>query len=196
MFKQAALRFFEMSPEMKQDRSWIRNLVLVMGGSFLIALFARIAIPFPFSPVPIVLQAHLCLLLGVLFGSRIGALMVLTYLLQGALGMPVFALGRAGIPILLGPTGGYLIGYVLGTWVTGYLVERSGSKNLRQASLAMVTGAMVIGNLLIYLCGLSQLSLFVGIERVFLLGMLPFLLGDSLKLVVAHRVLKALKFNG
>ncbi|HEY5235031.1 MAG TPA: biotin transporter BioY, partial [Rhabdochlamydiaceae bacterium] len=102
----------------------------------------------------------------------------------------VFAFGHAGLPILLGPRGGYLIGYVLGTWVTGYLVERSGSKNLRQAMLAMV-----IGNLLIYLCGLSQLSLFVGIERVFLLGMLPFLLGDSLKLIVAHRVLKALKFG-
>jgi len=113
----------------------------------------------------------------------------LTYLLQGALGMPVFALGRAGLPILLGPTGGYLVGYALGTWVTGYLVERSGSKNLRHAMLAMV-----IGNLMIYLCGLSQLSLFVGIERVFLLGMLPFLLGDSLKLVVAHRVLKVLRF--
>lgn len=183
MFRQAALPLFEMS----QERSWIRNLILVIGGSFLIALFARIAIPFPFSPVPIVLQAHLCLLLGVLFGSRIGTLMVLTYLLQGALGMPVFALGRAGLPILLGPTGGYLIGYVLGTWITGFLVERSGSKNQRQAMLAMV-----IGNLMIYLCGLSQLSLFVGIERVFFLGMLPFLLGDSLKLVVAQRVLKAI----
>jgi biotin transport system substrate-specific component len=187
MFKQAALPFFEIQ-DRSQDRSWIRNLVLIIGGSFLIALFARIAIPLPFSPVPIALQGHLCLLLGVLFGSRIGALTVLTYLLQGALGMPVFALGHAGIPVLLGPTGGYLIGYVLGTFVTGYLVERSGSKNLRQACLAMV-----IGNLLIYLCGLSQLSLFVGIERVFLVGMLPFLLGDCLKLVMAHRVLKTLK---
>jgi biotin transport system substrate-specific component len=190
MFKQAALPFFEMTPEMRQDRSWIRNLILVIGGSFLIALFARIAVPLPFSPVPITLQGHLCLMFGVLFGSRIGALVVLTYLFQGALGMPVFAFGKAGIPMLLGPTGGYLIGYVLGTWMTGYLVERSGSKNLRQACLAMV-----IGNLLIYLCGLSQLSLFVGTERVFLLGMLPFLLGDCLKLCMAHRVLKTLKFS-
>lgn len=183
MFKQVALPFFERS----QERSWIRSLVLVMGGSFLIALFARVAIPFPFSPVPIALQGHLCLLLGILFGSRIGTLMVLTYLLQGVLGLPVFALGRAGLPILLGPTGGYLIGYALGTWITGYLFERSGSKNQRLACLAMV-----IGNLMIYLCGLPQLSLFVGIEKVFLLGMLPFLLGDSVKLVVAHRILKAI----
>ena len=82
------------------------------------------------------------------------------------------------------------MGYLLGAWVTGYLVERSGSKNLRQAMLAMV-----IGNLLIYLCGLSQLSLFVGIKRVFLLGMLPFLIGDCFKLGVAYRMLKALKFT-
>ncbi len=184
MFKQVALPFFEMS----QERSWIRNLVLVIGGSFLIALFAQVALALPFSPIPINLQGHICLLFGVLLGKRIGTLAVLLYVLQGAAGLPVFAFGHAGLPILLGPRGGYLIGYILGTWVTGYLVERSGSKNLRQAMLAMV-----IGNLMIYLCGLSQLSLFVGIKRVFLLGMLPFLLGDSLKLVVAHRVLKAFK---
>ncbi len=187
MLRQATLPFFEMT----QDRSWLRNLLLVIGGSFLISLFARISIPLPFSPVPIALQGHVCLLLGVLLGSRLGALTVLTYLFQGALGLPVFALGKAGLPILLGPTGGYLIGYVLGAWMTGYMVERSGSKNLRQTTLAMV-----IGNLMIYLCGLSQLSLFVGIERVFFLGMLPFLIGDCFKLCIANRLLKALKFNG
>jgi len=172
-----------------QEKTWLRNLLLVMGGSFLIALFARVAIPLSFSQVPIALQGHLCLLLGVLLGSRLGTLAVLTYLLQGAIGFPVFALGKAGLAILLGPTGGYLIGYAVGTWVAGYLIERSGSKNLRQAMLAMV-----IGNLVIYLCGLSQLSLFVGIESVFFLGMLPFLIGDAFKLCVAHRVLKGFKF--
>jgi hypothetical protein len=80
MLRQAVLPFFEMT----QDRSWLRNLLLVVGGSFLISLFARIAIPLPFSDVPIALQGHVCLLLGVLFGSRIGALTVLTYILQGS----------------------------------------------------------------------------------------------------------------
>jgi biotin transport system substrate-specific component len=163
---------------------------MVFGGSVLIALFANVAIPLPFSPVPIALQGHVCLLLGALLGSRLVAITVLTYLLQGALGLPVFALGKAGFPILLGPTGGYLIGYVLGAWLTGYLIERSGSKSLQQAMLAMA-----IGNLAIYLCGLSQLSLFVGIERVFFIGMLPFIIGDCLKLFGASRVLKAFKFK-
>ena len=186
MLRQAALPLFETV----QDRSWLRNLILLVGGSFLIALFARIAIALPFSPIPINLQGHLCLLFAVLFGKRAGTLAVLLYVLQGAAGLPVFAFGHSGLPVLLGPRGGYLIGYILGTWMTGYLVERSGSKNLRQACLAMV-----VGNLMIYLCGLSQLSLFVGIERVFMLGMLPFLLGDCLKLCAAHRVLKFLKFS-
>lgn len=173
-----------------QENSWLRNLMFVLGGSFLIALFARVAIPLPFSPVPIALQGHVCLLLGALLGSRLGALAVLVYIFQGAIGLPVFALGNAGMAVLLGPRGGYLIGYLLGAWLTGYLIERSGSKSLRQAGLAMA-----IGNLAIYLCGLSQLSLFVGIERVFLLGMFPFLIGDCFKLGVAYRTLKALKFN-
>lgn len=173
-----------------ESPSWIRNLFIVLGGSFLIALFARIAIPLPFSPVPLALQGTVCLLLGAVLGSRRAAWAVLVYLLQGAAGLPVFALGHAGMAVLLGPRGGYLIGYLLGAYVTGYLVERSGSKNLRQAGLAMV-----IGNLMIYLCGLSQLSLFVGIERVFFLGMFPFIIGDCFKLFAACRVLKALKFK-
>jgi biotin transport system substrate-specific component len=176
--------------ETTQESSWLRNLMFVLGGSFLIALFARVAIPLPFSPVPIALQGHVCLLLGALLGSRLGALAVLVYIFQGAIGLPVFALGNAGMAVLLGPRGGYLIGYLLGAWLTGYLIERSGSKSLRQAGLAMA-----IGNLAIYLCGLSQLSLFVGIERVFLLGMFPFLIGDCFKFGVAYRALKALKFN-
>jgi len=186
MFGQSVLP----SVELTQERSWVRSLLMVLGGSVLVALFANVAIPLPFSPVPIALQGHVCLLLGALLGSRLVAITVLTYLLQGALGLPVFALGKAGFPILLGPTGGYLIGYVLGAWLTGYLIERSGSKSLQQAMLAMA-----IGNLAIYLCGLSQLSLFVGIERVFFIGMLPFIIGDCLKLFGASRVLKAFKFK-
>ena len=176
MFKQAIL----------DDRiSWMRSLLLVIGGSFLIALFARISIPLPFSPVPIALQGHICLLLGALLGSRKGSLAVLAYIAQGAMGLPVFALGKAGIAVLLGPTGGYLMGYLAATWVTGYLIERSVSKSLRGAMVAMT-----LGNLVIYLCGLSQLALFVGVQRVFFLGMLPFLIGDGLKLILAYQALK------
>jgi biotin transport system substrate-specific component len=181
MFQQAVL-------DLPRTSSWTRTLFLVIGGSLLIALFARISVPLPFSPVPMALQGHICLLLGALLGSRIGSLAVLTYLIQGALGLPVFALGKAGFPVLLGPTGGYLMGYLAATWITGYLIERSGSKSLRQAMLAMT-----LGNLVIYLCGLPQLALYVGVQRVFFLGMLPFLIGDGLKLILAYKALKSFR---
>jgi biotin transport system substrate-specific component len=185
MLRQAVL-------DLPRTDSWVRSLLLVIGGSFLIALFAHVSIPLPFTTVPIAIQPHICLLLGALLGSRNGSLAVLTYLIQGAVGLPVFALGKSGIVHLLGPTGGYLIGYLLAAWITGYLIERSSSKSLRRAVLAMT-----LGNLVVYLCGLSQLSLFVGIERVFYLGMLPFLIGDVLKLGLAYQVLKSFqKFRG
>lgn len=169
----------------KKD-SWVRSLFLVLGGSFLIALFARISIPLPFSPVPIALQGVVCLMLGAMLGSRLGALSVLAYLAQGAMGLPVFALGKAGFPILLGPTGGYLVGYLLGAFVTGYMIERSGSKSHHRILLALT-----LGDLSFYLCGLSQLALFVGADKVFALGMFPFLLGDVVKLIMASRLLKS-----
>lgn len=164
---------------------WVRSLFLVLGGSLLIALFARISIPLPFSPIPLALQGIVCLMMGAMLGRRLGALTVLTYLAQGAIGLPIFALGKAGFPVLLGPTGGYLVGYLLGAWVTGYVMEKSGSKSHHRILLALT-----LGNLAIYLCGLPQLALFIGADKVLALGMLPFLMGDIIKLVVAFRFLK------
>jgi biotin transport system substrate-specific component len=158
--------------------TWLK----VLGASLLIAIFARISIPLPFSPVPLVLQSHLCLLLGALLGPRLGALAVLAYLIEGALGLPVFSLGRSGMGMILGPTGGYLLGYLAGAWVCGYMIERWPFKKFL---------ALALGNLAIFCCGLPQLSLFVGIEKAFLVGMLPFLAGDCVKLILTCRVLKA-----
>jgi len=171
------------------DRPILRNLLSIIGGSFLIALFAQISIPLPFTPIPIAFQSIVCLLLGVLLGSRNGALAVLAYLFQGCMGLPVFAMGSAGIAKLLGPTGGYLIGYLAATWLTGYLVER-----FNQKSLANAVAAMAVGTVTIYLCGLPQLSLFVGIKSVFSLGMFPFLIGDGVKLALAYQALKSFRY--
>lgn len=185
MFKTATFSDFAL-----RSNSWVHSLFQVVAGSFLIALFARISLPLPFSPVPIAFAGQSCLLLGVLLGRRCGTLAVLTYIVQGLMGLPVFALGRAGIGVLLGPTGGYLIGYLLGAWIAGHLVERSSWQNFRGAMLAMIAGTLAI-----YLCGLPQLSLFVGIERVFYAGMLPFLIGDTFKIFVSYHLLKRLGFR-
>ena len=93
MLRQAAIGF-------TQEKTSLQNLFRVIGGSILIALFANISVPLPFSPVPISFQGHICLMLGALLGSRLGALTVLAYIAQGVMGLPVFALGKAGFPHL------------------------------------------------------------------------------------------------
>lgn len=172
-----------------ESRSWFKEVFVVLGASIIIALFAPISIWLPFSPIPIATQAHVVLLLSCLLGSKRSAMAVLTYLFQGAIGFPVFAGARAGIHVLAGPTGGYLLGYVLAAFITGWMVERMAH---RTASKIFI--AMGCGNLIVYLFGISWLSRYIGLQAAFVLGMLPFLIGDLLKLIVATQSLKGLRF--
>jgi biotin transport system substrate-specific component len=160
------------------------DLTLVLGGSLLIAVCAQVAIPLPFSPIPVSGQTLAVLLTGALLGSWRGSLSVLTYLVQGIAGLPVFAGGRAGPAHLLGPTGGYLVGFVLAAWVVGRLAERGWD---RRATTTLL--AMLLGNATLYACGLSWLAVFVGVERAPPLGLYPFVGGDLLKLAVATALL-------
>ena len=172
-----------------ENRCWFKEVGIILAASIIIALFAPISIYLPFSPIPIAVQAHVVLLLSCLLGSKRSAMAVLTYLFQGAIGLPVFAGARAGIHVLAGPTGGYLLGYVLAAFVTGLLIERMAH---RTASKVFV--AMGCGNLIVYLFGISWLSQYTGLQAAFVLGMLPFLIGDLLKLIVATKCLKGLRF--
>lgn len=179
-------RAFYPSDVISQKQSfWLKDLFLIGIGSVLIALCAPISIILPFTPVPLALAPHLCLAFGVILGSKRGALAVLAYLLQGVMGLPVFALGDSGLLHLLGPRGGYLLGYVAATYVTGYLVEKMRDRNVYKTFIALATG-----NGIIYLLGVSQLSLFIGLKSAVLLGMIPFLLGDALKLLVIYKGMK------
>ncbi|MDW8060714.1 MAG: biotin transporter BioY [Thermomicrobium sp.] len=156
------------------------SVALVVAGSFLTALAARIAIPLPFSPVPITGQTFAVLLVGAALGSRRGAASMALYVAEGLAGLPVFAGGAAGPGVLLGPTGGYLVGFIAAAFVTGWLAERGLDR--RPVTTAL---AMALGNLVIYLFGVSWLSVFVGVAKAPLLGMVPFLPGDLLKIVLA-----------
>jgi biotin transport system substrate-specific component len=167
-----------------QEKSWVKDVFAVLLGSILLSLAAPLAIRLPFSPVPIALAPQLCILMGVLLGSKRGGLAVLGYLFQGAIGLPVFALGASGIAHLCGPTGGYLLGYAAAAYLTGYLVERSRDSGSR------IFAPMVAGNGAIYLLGVAQLSLFIGLKSALMYGLLPFVAGDVLKLVVVYRGLK------
>ncbi len=170
-----------------ENKSFLKQVVLVVGATLLIVLSGRISIPLPFTPVPIALQSHVCLLMGVLLGRKMAVASVILFLVMGAAGLPVFSLGAAGFTHLLGPRGGYLIGYLLGTWAVATLIERRRLWSPREKTLAMG-----LGTLLIYACGLPQLALFVGAERVIMLGMVPFLAGDLIKLFISYRMVKRL----
>ena len=170
-----------------ENKSFLKQALLVIGATLLIVLSGRISIPLPFTPVPIALQSHVCLLMGVLLGRKMAVASVILFLVMGAAGLPVFSLGAAGFTHLLGPRGGYLIGYLLGTWAVATLIERRRLWSPREKTLAMG-----LGTLLIYACGLPQLALFVGAERVIMLGMVPFLAGDLIKLFISYRMVKRL----
>jgi biotin transport system substrate-specific component len=159
------------------------NIAKVVLGSFALALCAQVSIKLPFTPVPIALAPHAAIFMGALLGRKLGFMAVVAYLMQGALGLPVFACGASGIATLLGPTGGYLFGFAAAAFLTGFIVEKS--KHQLHTSLALI-----IGNLVIYAFGLPYLSLFIGFKAAFTLGLLPFVIGDALKLLMINSLFK------
>ncbi len=160
------------------------DILCLVGGSLFVALTAQVAIPLPFSPVPITGQTLAVLLTGVLLGSRRAGLSISLYLLQGAAGLPVFAGGKAGIAHLLGPTGGYLLGFVPAAMLAGWLAEKGWDRRFGTAFTAVL-----LGNVVIYIFGLPWLAYFVGIERVLVAGCLPFIPGDLMKALLAMMML-------
>ncbi|MEW6232088.1 MAG: biotin transporter BioY [Chloroflexota bacterium] len=162
------------------ESSAARDFMLILAGSLVVALSAQISVPLPFSPVPVTGQTFGVLLVGALLGSRSGALSLLVYLGEGALGLPVFAGGTGGLVRLAGPTGGYLLGFVAAAFLVGWLCERGWDRRLPTAAMAML-----LGNAIIYLFGLPWLAHFVGPDKALALGLLPFIPGDLSKLILA-----------
>jgi biotin transporter BioY len=158
-----------------------RDLILILGFTAVTALSAQIA--FYVGPVPITGQTFAVLLAGALLGSKRGALSQLTYLGLGVMGAPIFAGWMGGPAVLMGPTGGYLIGFVAAAFVVGLLAERGWDR--RTWSMAL---AMLVGNIVIYVFGLPWLSIWLGNfapkSSVLAVGLYPFIPGDLLKIVL------------
>ncbi len=155
-----------------------REAALVIGGAALMAVCSRLELPL--QPVPITGQTFGVMLVGALLGSRRGTVSMLTYLGLGAVGLPVFAGGAAGLARFAGPTAGYLAGFVLATAVVGWLSERGWDRRTWTTIMAMVLGMVPI-----YMLGLAWLSRFVGWGGAVATGLLPFLVGDALKIGLA-----------
>ncbi len=166
----------------KTDNTMLRNVMLAILGSAALWISAKIQVPF--YPVPITMQTFMVLAIGMAFGMRLGTATIALYLAEGMTGLPVFA-GTPekgiGLAYMMGPTGGYLLGYLLAAAAVGYLAERGFDRNLFTTAIAML-----IGNGLIYIPGLLWLGTVVGWDKpVLAWGMTPFLFGDAAKLLLA-----------
>jgi biotin transport system substrate-specific component len=162
--------------------SRLRNVALVTLGALLIYLTARVSIPLPFTPVPITGQTFGVLLVGGALGFRRGLSSIALYVLIGVVGLPFFAEGKGGVSVILGATGGYLLGFIAGGAIVGRLAELGWDRRIVGA-----LGAMLVGNAIIYAFGVPWLmavahfDVATGIAK----GLTPFLLGDAIKLLLA-----------
>lgn len=182
----AAVRRTTLLDLIARDRP-LRTALLVGLGSLLIAASARVAVPLPFSPVPVTAQTFAVLLIAAALGPRAGAACVLLYLAEGAMGLPVFAPGGApGFARLLGPTAGYLVGFVIAALVVGSLARIGWDRRFVTAVVTMVLGSAIIDA-----AGLLWLARFVPAERLLDAGLYPFIPGDLYKSIAAAAALPA-----
>ena len=159
----------------------VRQAALLVGAGVFVALCAHIAIPLPFTPVPLTVQNFGVLLVGLLLGSRRGFAALALYLAEGAIGMPVFSpVGPGGIAQLLGPTGGFLLAYPLVAWLAGYVMEH-GRRSFARAAIGSLLGEVVL-----FTGGLAWLMVLThSMMQAFRWGLYWFLFAEIIKVMMA-----------
>ena len=165
------------------------RIAATLAGALVVAIAAQFALPLPMTPVPFTFSPLAVLVVGALLGPRLGAASLVAYLAMGAAGLPVFApLGAPGLARLFGPTGGYLLAYPLAAATAGWVVRRAPG-----ASMVRCLGASLLGMTIIFVGGLSQLAIITGsLSAAFAAGVLPFVLADLAKVVLASLIVRRL----
>jgi len=161
----------------------VRSIALVIGGAVFVGLTAQVAIPLPFTPVPLTLQTFSVLLVGAALGSVRGAASMVLYLLAGVAGVPWFANQQSGWAFA---SFGYIVGFVVAAWLVGWLAERGADRRV-----VPTIGMMALGNVVIYVFGVAGLMLLADLPLSTALakGVLPFLIGDVIKILLAAGLL-------
>jgi biotin transport system substrate-specific component len=165
------------------SRTAITQIALVLGGAAFVGVAAQIAIPLPFTPVPLTLQTFAVLLVGASLGSLRGALSMVVYLIVGMVGVPWFAEGSSGFS---NASFGYILGFIFAAFIVGRLAERGASTTALRSA-----GLMVVGNLAIYAVGVTWLKFAIDVNwaTALSLGVVPFLIGDAVKIALAAGLL-------
>lgn len=158
----------------------LQNVLLIVGASIATSLAAQVAIPVPWSPVPITGQTFAVTLSGAVLGMRRGFLAQALYLAEGAFGLPVFASGAAGVAVLAGPTAGYLLAFPFAAAITGAMAERGWDRHFSTMMIAMLAGSVPV-----FALGLMLLARFVPADRLLAAGLYPFIPGDLIKATLA-----------
>jgi biotin transport system substrate-specific component len=171
-----------------QFPNWLRLSVLVVFGSALLTLSAKLNLPLPL--VPMTLQTLVVLLVGAAYGARLGAATVLAYLAEAAIGFPVLAGPVGGLAPMVGPTAGYLLGFVVAAFVVGWFAERGWDR-----SVVRLFAAMAIGHVAILALGFAWLAygMHLGAEKAWLAGVVPFLAGSLIKNALGATMLPVLR---
>lgn len=166
----------------------LRSMVYASLFGALTAIGALIIVPL--QPIPFTLQTFFTALSGALLGGRTGALSQVVYVILGCIGLPVFAGGKAGLGVLFGPTGGYLIGFIVGAYVIGKIVEAWAAAGILWTAMAILAG-----DLLIYTIGTFQLAIIADFSllKAILVGVVPFILPELLKLLAAAALATRIK---
>jgi biotin transport system substrate-specific component len=164
-------------------RTWWREAVVVLGGALFVGLSAQIAIPLPFTPVPLTLQTFAVLLMAAALGSVRGMLSMLVYAVVGMVGVPWFAEGSSGVSA---PSFGYIIGFIVAAGIVGRIAESGATRSVSRTAILMT-----LGNVIIYAFGVVWLALAIdtSLTNAISLGLVPFLIGDAIKIVAAAGLL-------
>ena len=164
-------------------QSLARQAILVLGGAAFVGLAAQVAIPLPFTPVPLTLQTFAVLLAGAALGSLRGVLAMSLYAVAGIAGVPWFAEGSSGFAM---PSFGYILGFIVAAGIVGRIAERGATLTVWRTA-----GLMVLGNLVIYAVGVTWLKYAIDSTwaTALQLGVAPFLIGDVVKIALAAGLL-------
>ncbi|MGD9107987.1 MAG: biotin transporter BioY [Gammaproteobacteria bacterium] len=158
-----------------EQQSTLKSGALILLSSLLMAISAQITIPL--QPVPVTLQSFAAIFIGMAFGPKMSIKIILAYLAEGACGLPVFANFSGGIPILLGPTSGYLLGFIPAAALAGYLLQSGFAKNRITIFIAALLGTITL-----FIPGYLMLAKFIGWRHAYTFGIAPFYLVEICKL--------------